>query len=201
MVTSTLRSQVALARGISRSESQRRPRGFTLIELVAVLAIVAILVGVAAPAMTATMKSVQLSSASNDLFGSLLVARSEAIKRSGRVVVCTSADGISCTAAGGWEQGWIVFHDSNNDGMHGGGEPVIQHVQALALELRVTGNLNVAHYVSYAPTGASRLLGGGFQSGTLTLCRQSEGAGEARQIIISSSGRPRIRKSQVAACR
>ena len=147
------------------------------------------------------MKSVQLSSASNDLFGSLLVARSEAIKRSGRVVVCTSADGISCTAAGGWEQGWIVFHDSNNDGMHGGGEPVIQHVQALALELRVTGNLNVAHYVSYAPTGASRLLGGGFQSGTLTLCRQSEGAGEARQIIISSSGRPRIRKSQVAACR
>jgi type IV fimbrial biogenesis protein FimT len=200
MISSTLCSGFALARGISRLGPRRRPRGFTLIELAAVLAILAILVGIAAPAMTATLKSVQLSSASNDLFGSLLVARSEAIKRSGRVVVCTSADGISCTGAGGWEQGWIVFHDSNNDGMHGNGEAVIQRVQALALELRVTGNLNVAHYVSYAPTGATRLLGGGFQSGTFTLCRQSAGAGEARQIVISSSGRPRVQKSQVPRC-
>jgi len=200
MLTFNLRARLLLARAISRSDPRRHSRGFTLVELAAVLAIVGILVGIAAPAMTATMKSVQLSSASNDLFGSLLLARSEAIKRSGHVVVCTSADGLACTRTGGWEQGWIVFLDSNNDGMHGSGEAVIQRVQTLALELRVNGNLNVGRYVSYSPTGATRLVGGGFQSGTFTLCQQSAGPGEARQIIISSSGRPRVHKSQVATC-
>ena len=177
-----------------------RVRGFTLTELAAVVAIAALLVGVGAPAMTSAIKSVQLSSASNDLLASLFAARSEAIKRNARVVVCTSADGVSCALAGGWEQGWMVFHDSDNDGMHGSGEAVIQRVQALAMELRITGNLNVARYVSYVASGATRLVGGGFQSGTFTLCRQSTSSGEARQIIISSSGRPRVRKTQVATC-
>ena len=59
--------------------------------------------------------------------------------------------------------------------------------QALLGTLRLTGNLNVAQYVSYAPTGATKLVGGGFQAGTLTLCNHSLG-GEARQIILSPAG-------------
>lgn len=200
MNTSALLTKSSLARHIARSKRRWRVRGFTLTELAAVVAIAALLVGIGAPAMTAIIKSIQLSSASNDLLASLFAARSEAIKRNGRVVICTSADGISCALAGGWEQGWLVFHDSNNDGMHGSGEAVIQRVQALAMELRVRGNLNVARYVSYVATGATRLVGGGFQSGTFTLCRQSASAGEARQIILSSSGRPRVQKIQVATC-
>ena len=150
--------------------------------------------------MTATVRSVQLSSASNDLLAGLLMARSEAIKRNGRVVLCKSADGISCAGTGGWEQGWIVFHDGNNNGTRDGGEEIIQRAQALSADLRVTGNLNVARYVSYAPTGATRLVGGGFQAGTITLCRQSAEGGEARQIVLSSSGRPRVQKTLVGAC-
>lgn len=188
------------SRGFACARSCRRSGGFTLAELLVVSFIAALLVGIGGPAMTATVKSVQLTSASNDLLAGLLMARSEAIKRHSRVVICTSADGMSCARAGGWEQGWMVFHDVNENGLRDSGEAIIQRVQALNIEMRVSGNLNVARYVSYVPTGATRLVGGGFQSGTLTVCRRSTAAGEARQIIISSAGRPRVQKTQAETC-
>jgi type IV fimbrial biogenesis protein FimT len=177
-----------------------RTSGFTLVEMLAVIAITAILIGVSAPPMKGLMDSVKLSAASNNLLGALLMARSEATKRSGRGVVCKSADGVSCAVAGGWEQGWIVFHDANNNGTRESTEALLKHEQALSRDLRVTGNLNVARYVSYAPSGGTRLVSGGFQAGTLTLCNQSAQSGEARQIILSSSGRPRVQKTTVSAC-
>lgn len=185
------------ARGASRQE---RIRGFTVIETLTVTAIAAILVGVAGPALTATVRSVQLSSASNDLLAGFFLARSEAVKRKSRAVICKSADGVTCSATGGWQQGWMVFHDADNSGTRDAGETVIGHGQALASSLRVTGNLNVARYVSYSATGVTRLVGGGFQAGTLTLCQESTSRVEARQIILSSAGRPRVQKTQVSAC-
>jgi type IV fimbrial biogenesis protein FimT len=180
--------------------SGRFARGFTLIELMIVLAVAAVLAGVGAPAMTATVKSVQLSTSSNDLFSSLFMARSEAIKRRARVAVCKSADGIGCARDGGWHQGWLVFHDADNDGERSAAEAIIQRGLPLAASMRATGNLNVARYVSYAPTGTTKLVGGSFQAGTITLCRESADAGEARQIIVSSSGRPRVQKARVDEC-
>lgn len=180
--------------------AQRPQAGFTLIEVLMTAAIAAILVTVATPAMTSTIRSVQLTSATNDLFGSLLMARSEAVKRNSRVVLCKSANGMGCTSSGSWEQGWIVFQDINNDGKHDSGEVILQHGQPLSNDLRVTGNLNVARYVSYAPSGATKLVGGGFQAGTLTLCRHSVESSEARQIILAAGGRPRVQKARIDIC-
>ncbi len=178
----------------------RNAQGFTLIELLVSLALMAVLAGIAAPAMTATVRSVQLSTASNDLLWSLFMARSEAINRRSRVAVCKSEDGVLCAQGGGWEQGWLVFQDINNNGQHEQGEAILHRAPPLAAELQVTGNLTVARYVSYAPTGTTKLIGGGFQAGTIKLCRRSADAIEARQIIISSSGRPRVQKSRVDRC-
>lgn len=178
----------------------RAARGFTLIELMIVLAIIAVMAGTGLPAMTSTIRSVQLTTASNDLLWSLFLARSEAIKRKTRVVVCKSADGLTCAQAGGWQQGWLVFQDQDNDGLHDNGEAVLQRGAPLAADMKVTGNLNVARYVSYAPTGTTKLVGGSFQAGTITLCRQSLEPADARQIIVSSSGRPRVQKVKVDEC-
>jgi type IV fimbrial biogenesis protein FimT len=180
--------------------AHRRSRGFTLVELLIVLAVAAVLAGVTVPAMNALVKSVKLTSATNDLFASLLMARSEAVKRNSRVALCKSSDGISCASSGGWEQGWIVFHDTNNDGMHASGEEIVMRAQALSPDLRLSGNLNVAKYVSYSPSGNAKLVGGGFQAGTITLCNESASSGEARQIILSTAGRPRVQKIQIASC-
>ena len=65
--------------------------GFTLIELLVVVALVVTLQSLAAPAFSAMVSSMRMTSAVNSLFSSLLLARSEAIKRNSRAVVCKSA--------------------------------------------------------------------------------------------------------------
>ena len=175
-------------------------RGFTLTELLVILTIVAVLATVGMPSMADIIGSIRLSSASNVFLSNLHLARSEAIKRNGRVVLCKSADGVSCAGGGGWEQGWIVFHDANNNSALDSGEAVIERAHPLAGDLRLTGNFSVARYVSFVSTGGTRLVSGAFQAGTLTLCRQSASGGEARQIVLNAAGRPRIQKVAVDTC-
>jgi len=179
---------------------RRAQRGFTLVELLAVLAIAAILAGTAVPPMVGFIRSAKLTSATNDFIASIVMARSEAAKRGARVAMCKSADGQACASSGGWEQGWIVFHDVNGDGSRQAGEQVLWHEAAIATDLRVLGNLTVAKYVSYSPTGEAKLAGGAFQAGTITLCNALSTSDNARQIVINSAGRPRVQKTHVASC-
>jgi type IV fimbrial biogenesis protein FimT len=183
----------------------RRPfnysaNGFTLLELLVVVTAMLVLLLVAAPSMSAVVNSIRLTSASNNFLSHMYLARSEAIKRNARVALCKSADGATCASSGGWEQGWVVFHDTNNNGLLDAGEPVIARQQALPAALRLTGNQNVAKYVSFEPSGATRTVGGAFQAGTLTLCRQSVASNEARQIILNAVGRPRVQRLEIASC-
>ncbi len=175
-------------------------RGFTLVELLVAVTVLAVLAAIATPSLVAMINSAKLTSASNDLLAHLHLARSEAIKRKSRVVLCKSADGVTCSDSGGWEQGWIVFHDANNDAARSGSETVIQRQLSLAASLRLTGNLNVAKYVSFSASGATQLVGGNFQAGTLTVCRHSEEGGEARQIVLNAVGRPRVQRTAVTRC-
>ena len=180
--------------------SARPQRGFTLVELMMVVAVTSVLLGFGVPSMTALMNSNQLTAATNALMASMRLARSEAFKRNGRVVLCKSRDGVTCTTSGGWEQGWLVFHDANGDGDHSQDEVVIERGNPLPGNLRLTGNSTVARYVSFVASGSTRMMGGGFQAGTLTVCNQSLERAEARQIVINAVGRPRVQKVAVDSC-
>jgi type IV fimbrial biogenesis protein FimT len=174
--------------------------GFTLVEALVVLTIASALVAMSAPSYRTLADSIRLTSASNAFLAHLYLARSEAIKRNARVVLCKSVDGVACAASGGWEQGRVVFHDANNNGLLDAGEQVLAIEPGLHTDLRLVGNQSVAKYVSFDSTGSTRLVGGGFQAGTLTLCRQSLSPGEARLIVLNAVGRPRVRKGAVAEC-
>lgn len=179
---------------------KRSMQGFTLVELVAAIAILGILLGAAAPWVGTFTDSMRLTSQVNAYLSALHLARSEAIKRNSRTTLCKSADGLSCTAGGGWQQGWIIFHDPNNNAAKDDAEVMVHQAPALPASFQLVGNSNVAKYVSFDATGGTKLVSGAFQAGTLTLCRQSASGGEARQIVINSAGRPRVQKVVVATC-
>lgn len=165
-----------------------------------VAAITAVLAAVGVPSWLAFSQKLQLSAASNAFVSGLHFARSEAIKRHDRVALCKSADGVVCAPAGGWDQGWIIFHDRNNNGLREEPEQILRRQQALPAALKLSGNLTVAQYVSFVPTGATKLVGGGFQAGTLTVCWESGQTAQARQIILNAAGRPRVRAFTASAC-
>ena len=174
--------------------------GTTLLELLVVLAVLSILLTLAVPNFAAFVRNSRLSSATNELISSLHLARSEAIKRRSRVVSCPSATGSSCAADGGWHQGWLVFHDANNNASVDAGETVILARQAFPAGLRLTGNTPVSKYISYTPSGATKMISGAFQAGKLTVCNESGSSGTARQVVISGTGRPRTTTVGIASC-
>jgi len=174
--------------------------GVTLLELMVALAIAAILLTMALPGFSSLARSSRLSSVTNEFVSSLHLARSEAIKRNSHVVMCKSATGGSCAASGGWNQGWLMFHDGNNNAVLDIGETVILTRQPFPEGLSFEGNGWIARYISYTPSGATRTTSGILQVGTLTVCEQSAGPTSARQIVISRTGRPRTVKTTIDAC-
>ena len=178
----------------------RRAHGFTLIELLVVVAAMAVLAALAMPSMARIIDSTRLTSFSNDFLSAIYLARSEAIKRNRPVAMCKSATGQECTLSGGWEQGWIVFHDTNNNGTADAGEAIVHYTQALPQGFRLSGNMNVARYISFTPAGRTRLVSGAFQAGTLTLCKDQGTGSGARQIVINDVGRARVLKLSASAC-
>lgn len=176
-----------------------RARGFTIVELMVTIGIAAVLAGLAAPSFKQVTASNRLKTHTSALHTSLLMARSEAIKRHARVVMCKSSDGATCVTAGDWQQGWILFADTNDNAGADAGEPIIQKVGALSGEFILKGAGQLADYVSYTGTGAPKLAGTDtFQTGSFTLCQLA--GGSARQIELFATGRLNISQNPVASC-
>jgi type IV fimbrial biogenesis protein FimT len=188
----------------SRQPCRARPpchgSGFSLVELLAVLAVLTVAAGISIPSMQALTASMRVSSASNELLADLLLARSEAAMRRTRIVVCKSDEGVRCSPSGSWRQGWIVFEDRDGNGIRAPDEPLLQRRPPGDASVHITGNSPVASYVAYVPNGSTRLTGGGFQAGTLTVCRASASPAAARQIVINATGRPRVQRAQLDNC-
>ena len=174
--------------------------GFSLAELLVVSAIAAVLAALAVPSFAGFLATQRSSGTVSRFVASLNLARSEAIKRNARAVLCKSADGSTCSRSGAWDQGWIVFHDANNDGQLDPGEERVLQSAGLAAGYRLTGNTNVSRYVSYSANGSAKLLSGAFQAGTFTLCPPPGSGVTPQKIILSGTGRPREAPGQAADC-
>ena len=172
----------------------------SMVELLMGLLVSGVLTALAAPSFTALVHAQRGSALASGLFAGLQLTRVAAITRNGRVVMCKSIDGSGCSTVGGWQQGWIVFQDHNNNAELDMGEAVIERHPPLSPGWRLTGNGPVSTYVSYGSTGYSKLVSGAFQAGTFTLCPLTAGTGEGRQIVINSAGRTRVQKAAAHAC-
>jgi type IV fimbrial biogenesis protein FimT len=186
----------------SRPVPRRAPRairGFTMPEMMVTLAIAAVLAGVAAPSVRDMVARNRLKSHTSALQTSLMLARTEAIKRQVRVVVCKSADQAGCTTAGDWQQGWIVFLDANDSASVDAGETVIERVGALSGSFILQGTGNLANYVSYTGNGSAKVTASdNVQTGRFNLCQTA--GGDARQIDVFATGRLSFGKEPAPTC-
>lgn len=177
-----------------------RAPGFTLIEMLVVLSVMTVLLALAAPAASAWAMGREVRQASQAWRDSLSLARSEALSRNTRVVLCKSSDGQTCQASGGWQQGWIVFPDSNNNAERDGSEPVLWRETPRTSGVRLSANGALQAYVSYTPLGVTQSVNGAFQAGTMTVCPSPTSRVLALQVVLSSAGRVRVQRTDAALC-
>lgn len=173
--------------------------GFTLIEIVVTLAILALLSAIALPAFNGIIRNNRLTAVANEFVSHLDYARTEAIKRGNRVTVCRSSNGVSCD--GDWNDGWIVFDDPDGDILPAAGEQVLRYQQGALLpdgsrDVRINlRNCSGKGHLSYRADGRP------MNNMSFGLCAVTPDGPceEAREIIISREGRIRIRQPEPGA--
>lgn len=93
-----MRAGIKKMRCRSTRVSPEGKRGFTIVELMVTIAVLAILAAMAAPSFVNLIRENQATSVSNELLGAVQLARGEAIKRMKDVVVSVAASGNGWTA-------------------------------------------------------------------------------------------------------
>lgn len=96
----------------SRALNKHSNYGFTLVELMVTLAVLAIIIGIAIPSMTTFVKNQAVRSTADELLMSIVYARSEAVKNNAVVSIVPKVDTVT-----GWSNGWcVVTGDSGGCG-------------------------------------------------------------------------------------
>lgn len=182
--------------------------GFTLIELMVGVAVLAIALGAGVPSMSEFIENSCLSAQTNDLLASLHLARTEAIKRSARITLCAKRpDAVNCNpvAGTGWQIGWVVFVDVNNNRDLDAGEPVLDSHGAAANRVSITPSIGNLGLFFYTPRGVLRyphptaVDAAGVPlsvalNGVFRIC-DGRGLDHARGLVLSPTGRAEFTKS------
>jgi type IV fimbrial biogenesis protein FimT len=132
--------------------------GFSMVELMIVIAIVAILLAIGLPSFQGSLRSNRVATTSNELMASVALARSEAVRSARGSGLCASADGATCV--GSWNDGWIVWIDGDGNGLPGGATDSVVRVNQgndnLALAATVTAGGGDADIVLFDGRGRER---------------------------------------------
>ncbi|HET6806476.1 MAG TPA: GspH/FimT family pseudopilin [Frateuria sp.] len=156
-------------------------RGVTLVEQVMVVAVLAVLVGIASPSLAGLVRRGRTRSAQADFLEALGFARSEAVLRSTRVLFCPSRDRVHCSDENRWDGGWLVGFDRNHDNQP---DAAPLRVGGAHAHLRILSSASRRH-VAFLPDGSA--AGSNL---SLLFCAPGDGR-EALGLVVSNSGRVR----------
>ncbi len=168
----------------------KNENGFTLVELMITLAIVAILLTIGVPSFQTFILDNRLVTQANRIATDINMARSAAIKyqRSGKICVSSNSTTAapSCTGGTDWSQGWIVWVDKNRDGSPDVPGEIVVAAEALSGTTTLTST--ALSTISYDSRGFATI------TDTLTLCDDRTGE-VGRNIDIRGAGRINISKN------
>ncbi|MGI9323312.1 MAG: GspH/FimT family pseudopilin [Pseudomonadales bacterium] len=164
----------------------RRPAaGFTFIEAVVSLALIAVLSGMAAPAMLHIIERNKASAGINWLARGIHLARMSAIDHGVMVTLCPTEDDASC--GGDWHERVMLFTDSNEDHTVNGSDTVVAYLDFPHDEGTLTWrSFRNRQYLQITPMGFTNS-----QNGNFVYCAASQEDAYSRQLVINVQGRLR----------
>ena len=174
--------------------------GFTLVELLATIAIVAILAALVSPAMTALINGNRLRAAANETITIFQAARFEAIRANRKVVVCLSADPNAavptCGAAGA--SGWVAFVDADRNGQYAATERLLRRA-TVASGIQLMGSPAFGSGITFNADGMARDVGGNLLTAVVGVCLPTTKPQENESDVSISSGSRMLVSRKAAA--
>ena len=164
--------------------------GFTLIEMMIVIAIAAILLAAAVPSFTDLIIRQRLQAEGSALMADLALARSEAVRQSTTVTVCASANSASCSNAANWAVGRITFVDQGTQGVF---EPASDRLLRVNADASTADSLTPTQPLSSVSFRADGTVAAAI---AFSVCHSGY---KGLSISVSAVGRPRM-VNQSAVC-
>lgn len=171
--------------------------GFTAIELMITLTVVAIIAALAIPQWQQLTLKARLSTSANGIYNALSQARQAAVTLKMPVTVCTGDATRGCQTGNtaDWTSGFIAFIDRNRNGMLDSAERVLFRHPA-SQGLSVKGNTPMNKPIIFQPLGFAEQPGGAFSAGRVRVCAPKNFPGHAQDVILLKSGMARVEATQ-----
>ncbi len=178
----------------------RAQAGFTLYELLITVIIVGVILSFGLANLGDLTRNGRMTSTANDLHAAFHLARSEAARAKSNITICASANSMAAAAqcGGTWDQGYIVFVDTDGDILVDGGESILRRHDAVEDGVTMTF-ADGANFFSYAANGRGRGdIGANVAVSQVVMCDQrgnvtaAGGNSAARLFVVTPLGRATI---------
>lgn len=171
----------------------RKDAGFTLIEAMTVLSIVAMLVTVGLPAFASVMQRLRVTTTLHLLTADIAMARGSAIMQHKQVVVCPRAGDASCSPSSDWSRGWLVFIDADGNRQPDAPADILRATDAPSGTKAQLSLVSSRPFLRYQVDGRSA-----HSNLTIHLCAAGALAG---QVVVNNHGRARTTRPKApTAC-
>lgn len=163
--------------------------GFTMVELMVTVAVLAVLAAIAAPMFSDTLRKVRLNAVTSALVSSLQQARSDSIRLNRRVLVCASnTNRDDCSSTSDWgANGWLVCYDEDADNSCDSGSSTLPN------PMRIENTVSATTTTVTGPTAPVRFnpIGSSGNAGSATVTITVAGVGSGAPtltVTIAATG-------------
>lgn len=166
--------------------AMNKQSGFTLVELMAVIAIGMIILFFAVPNLQSMIQNHRVTSLTNSLVSSCNLARSEAVMRGVPVTICPAVDSSFTACGNDWSNGWIIFANPDGNAIFANNalEPLIRVKQVTGNGANITNDSN--NFITYNSTG---FVSPGTANTRFHFSAKGCSANHGRSVLISSTGK------------